>query len=76
MTHLAAPLALTLIAVTLGYGLLCLTSPWGTCTRCGGRSRTCSACHGTGMRPRLGRQLYTHLRRLHRDATRNPPGRR
>ena len=69
-----APLALLglcLIAVTLGYALLCASSPWGTCARCrpGGKNRTCRACKGTGMRPRLGWQLYTYLRRLHKDGT-------
>jgi hypothetical protein len=54
--------------VTVGYALWCFASPWGTCVRCapGGRNRTCRACNGTGMRPRLGWQLYTHFRRLNR----------
>jgi len=59
-------LVLCLPTVTVGYVLWCFASPWGTCVRCrpGGRNRTCRACSGTGMRPRLGWQLYTHLRRL------------
>ena len=70
-----APLALLglcLLAVTLGYVLLCASSPWGTCNRCrpGGKNRTCRACKGTGMRPRLGWQVWTYLRRLHKDGTR------
>ena len=50
----------------------CSASPWGTCVRCrpGGKNRTCRACNGTGMRPRLGWQFYAHLRRIHRDGTR------
>lgn len=58
--------------VTLCYALLCAASPWGRCTRCrpGGRNRTCRACQGTGMRPRLGWQLYAYARRLYRDGTR------
>ncbi|MET8049813.1 hypothetical protein ABZU75_19675 [Streptosporangium sp. NPDC005286] len=65
-------LGLCLLAVTLCYLVLCLLSPWGTCTRCqpGGKNRTCRACNGTGMRPRLGWQLFVHFRRLHRDGTR------
>jgi hypothetical protein len=69
---LAVLLGLCLLFVTLGYSGLCAGSPWGTCLRCrpGGRNRTCRACNGTGMRPRLGWQVYTHLRRLYRDGTR------
>lgn len=72
MTPLLALLGLCLIAVTLSYAVVCAASPWGTCNRCrpGGRNRTCRACSGTGMRPRLGWQIYVHLRRLYRDGTR------
>jgi len=65
-------LGLCLFAVTLCYLGRCLISPWGTCTRCrpGGKNRTCRACNGTGMRPRLGWQLFAHFRRLHRNGTR------
>jgi hypothetical protein len=72
LTPLAFLLGLCLPAVTLGYILLCSASPWGTCTRCrpGGPNRTCRACDGTGMRPRLGWQLYTYLRQIYRDGTR------
>ena len=46
--------------------------PAGTCWRCrpGGANRTCRACNGTGMRPRLAFQLYAYLRRLYRDGSR------
>jgi hypothetical protein len=65
-------LGLCLPLITLCYGLLCAASPWGRCVRCGpgGTNRTCRACNGTGMRPRLGWQLWTHARRLYRDGTR------
>lgn len=65
-------LVLALPAVTLGYIAVCLVSPWGTCARCrpGGRNRTCRACKGTGMRPRLGWRLYTYARRLYREGQR------
>jgi hypothetical protein len=72
LTPLIALLGLCLLIVTLGYILLCSASPWGTCARCrpGGRNRTCLACSGTGMRPRLGWQAWTCLRRAWRDGTR------
>jgi hypothetical protein len=56
------------IAVTLCYLGWCAVSPWGTCLRCrpGGVNRTCRACNGTGMRPRIAWQLLTYARRLHR----------
>jgi hypothetical protein len=67
-----ALLVVCVLAVTLGYIAWCAVSPWGTCNRCrpGGRNRTCRACNGTGMRPRLGWQVYAYLRRLYRDGTR------
>jgi hypothetical protein len=67
-----ALLGLCPLFVTLGYAFLCAASPWGTCNRCrpGGANRTCQACNGTGLRPRLGWQLYTYARRLYRDGTR------
>ncbi|MEU0570862.1 hypothetical protein ABZ297_36460 [Nonomuraea sp. NPDC005983] len=54
--------------ITVCYIGFCLVFPWGTCVRCapGGKNRTCRACNGTGMRPRLGWQLYVYLRRLYR----------
>ncbi|MFD8527214.1 hypothetical protein ACFV0L_07350 [Streptosporangium canum] len=72
MTLLVALLPLCLSIVTLSYIGWCAVSPWGTCARCrpGGKNRTCRACNGTGMRPRLGWQLYAYARRLHRDGTR------
>jgi hypothetical protein len=72
LTTLVTLLGLCPIAVTICYALLCAASPWGTCLRCrpGGANRTCRACNGTGMRPRLGWQAWTHARRLYRDGTR------
>ena len=72
MNALILPLGVCLAIVTLSYAGLCSASPWGTCVRCrpGGKNRTCRACNGTGMRPRLGWQLYAYLRRIHRDGTR------
>ena len=72
MLALIVLLGLCLPIVTLCYAAWCEASPWGTCLRCrpGGANRTCRACNGTGMRPRLGWQLYAYFRRLHRDGTR------
>ncbi|MEV4383678.1 hypothetical protein [Streptosporangium sp. NPDC049644] len=72
MTLLIALLLLCLPIVTLCYIGWCAASPWGTCVRCrpGGKNRTCRACNGTGMRPRLGWQLWTYLTRLHSGGTR------
>jgi hypothetical protein len=69
---LIALLGLCLLFVTLGYIALCAVSPWGTCNRCrpGGTNRTCRACNGTGMRPRIGWQLWTAARRAWHDSTR------
>jgi hypothetical protein len=73
MTPLLTLLGLCPIIITLGYLLLCAASPWGTCRNCArhpGRRRTCQRCNGTGMRPRVGWQLYTYARRAYRDGTR------
>ncbi|MGW6505113.1 hypothetical protein [Nonomuraea angiospora] len=72
MANAIAFLIVCLPSITLSYIVVCLISPWGTCTRCrpGGRNRTCRACNGSGKRPRLGWQIYVYLRRLHRDGTR------
>lgn len=72
MAALITLLVVCLLVVTVCYGCFCYASPWGTCVRCrpGGKNRTCRACEGTGMRPRLGWQLYVYLRRLHHDGTR------
>jgi hypothetical protein len=63
-------LGLCPIIITFGYALLCSVSPWGTCQRCHGHSRTCLRCEGTGKRPRVGWQLYAYARRTYRDGTR------
>ncbi|MFI7696074.1 hypothetical protein ACIBQ6_43885 [Nonomuraea sp. NPDC049655] len=72
MATVIALLVVCLPIVTLGYACWCYASPWGTCRRCapGGKNHTCRACDGTGMRPRLGWQLYVYLRRLHHGGTR------
>jgi len=72
LTTLIAPLGTCLAIITVSYAAWCAASPWGTCPRCrpGGKNRTCRACDGTGMRPRLGWQLYARFRRIYRDGTR------
>ncbi|MGW4797927.1 hypothetical protein ACWEPC_36455 [Nonomuraea sp. NPDC004297] len=71
MATAIALLVLCLPIVTFSYIGFCLASPWGTCLRCrpSAKNRTCRACDGTGMRPRLGWQLYVYARRLYRDGT-------
>ncbi|TKK86454.1 hypothetical protein FDA94_21810 [Herbidospora galbida] len=65
-------LVLCLPIATLCYIGFCASSPWGTCQRCARRPkrRTCHACEGTGMRPRIGWRLYVYFRRLNRDGSR------
>jgi hypothetical protein len=72
LTPLLALLGLCLLIVTVCYTALCASSPWGTCTRCRhrGDNHACRACDGTGMRPRLGWQLYAYARHIYRDGTR------
>jgi hypothetical protein len=72
LTPLIVLLGLCLPLVTLSYLTVCSASPWGRCAACrgtGGRHH-CHRCHGTGLRPRLGWQALTYLRRIHRDGTR------
>jgi hypothetical protein len=70
MLPLLTLLELCPLVVTFGYVLLCVASPWGTCQRCYGHGRTCTRCNATGLRPRIGWQLYAYARRLYRDGTR------
>lgn len=73
MTPLITLLGLCLPAVTLCYLAVCSASPWGRCIACrgtGGRHRACRRCDGTGMRPRIGCQIYARFRRTYRDGTR------
>ena len=77
MASLLTLLVVCLPIITLSYAAFCSASRWGRCWRCrpGGANRTCRACNGTGLRPRLGWQLYAYARRTYRDGTRNnqPP---
>ena len=65
--------------ITLGYAFTCAVWPFGPCRRCHGTGklrsplnrrayRLCPRCNHTGLRLRIGRRLYNHLRRLSRDA--------
>lgn len=79
LTTLASPLALFLLLLTLGYCLACAVWPFVPCPRCQGSAqqhapigrafRICRRCRGTGLRLRLGRRLWNHLRR-HRTTAR------
>ncbi|MEV0619321.1 hypothetical protein AB0I81_38805 [Nonomuraea sp. NPDC050404] len=78
---LAATAALMLpILLTLCYVCLCYARPFREHRRCNGTGRIpylfgqgwrfCPRCNGTGLRLRIGRRLWNHARRLHRDGTR------
>jgi DnaJ-class molecular chaperone len=79
LTTLAHPLVLLLLLLTLGYSLACAVWPFVPCPRCHGSTkrrapigravRICRRCRGTGLRLRLGRRMWNHLRR-HRTTTR------
>ncbi|NGO67469.1 hypothetical protein [Streptomyces boncukensis] len=70
-----------ILFITLCYVALCAASPYGNCRTCRGfgfqlkqtrrgklrRGRDCHRCHGHGKRVRLGRALYNHAARLHRE---------
>ena len=65
------------LIVTLGYIGACAYWPFGACRKCGGTGkarsitkkfwRPCYRCDGTGRRVRIGRRLYDHIRREHRQ---------
>jgi hypothetical protein len=75
LATLASPLALLLLIVTLGYILTCAIWPYQPCPRCHGTAklsapfgrtfRICRRCRGTGLRLRLGRRIWNHLRHHH-----------
>ncbi len=72
-----------LLAITLGYMLLCAASPFGRCRKCRGlgfalatdrhgrakRGKHCRRCDGHGIRIRLGRHLLNAAARIHHDGT-------
>lgn len=69
MTPLIVPLALFLLTITLSYSVWCVASPFGPCWWCTPRRRDiCSACHGTGLRARLGWRIVGALAEITRDA--------
>lgn len=80
MNALVAPASVTLLLITVGYLLTCAVWPFGACRRCQGTGklrspigrawRQCRHCDGTGQRIRLGRHIWNHIARLHRDSTR------
>lgn len=75
----AALLGLLLI-VTFGYSLSCVLWPFKACRSCQGTGklrspfiraiRLCSACGGTGLRPRLGLKAWNAYRRFYRNSRR------
>ncbi|MER7505946.1 hypothetical protein AB0L05_34725 [Nonomuraea pusilla] len=72
------PAAIAAAIATLCYVSTCYARPFTRCPRCKGRrhlpnrigrgSHDCRRCDGTGLRLRLGRRLWNHVRRLHHDA--------
>jgi len=69
----------SIIFYLIVYGLLCWTHPFRRCPHCKGtgtrttwllkRITACRWCHGAGLRLRLGRRIYNHLRHIRRDTT-------
>ncbi|GGV04304.1 hypothetical protein GCM10010495_15030 [Kitasatospora herbaricolor] len=71
MTPIALAIA-CLLAVTLGYAMVCAVSPFGRCRKCDGTGRTaparglrrrpkpCKRCRATGLRLRVGRRIHNH----------------
>ena len=79
MYPLLALASTALLAVTLGYALLCAISPFGSCRRCHGTGRhftprgwrrPCQRCQATGLRIRTGRHLYNVARHTYDAGTR------
>ncbi len=84
MTPLILPAIAATLIVTLGYAMLCATSPFGTCRRCTGlgfalktdrhgrpkRGKHCRRCKGAGKRIRLGRHLFNLAHRTWHAGTR------
>ncbi|MFG3064798.1 hypothetical protein ACGFYM_40585 [Streptomyces sp. NPDC048231] len=75
-----------LTVVTVGYGGLCVASPFGDCRTCRGmghqlttdrkgrlkRGKGCRRCKATGKRIRTGRWLYNRWARIYRAGTDTP----
>ncbi|NRQ34308.1 hypothetical protein HII36_20985 [Nonomuraea sp. NN258] len=68
----------TALFVTVRYAAECYIRPFRRCRSCQGKRRKpnrigrgmhdCRRCHATGLRLRIGRHLWNHLRALHRDS--------
>ncbi|MFI7586264.1 hypothetical protein ACIB24_04245 [Spongisporangium articulatum] len=83
---LAAALTIITLGYLLWYLLLCWIKPFGVCWRCGGDGelvtwlgtfvgygrgkRTCTRCHHTGRRLRIGRKIINHFRGIRTEAHR------
>jgi hypothetical protein len=59
--------SLAALAAAGWYAAVCAVAPFGPC-RCPCRDVLCRRCDGTGYRVRVGRRLWTYLRRLYHDA--------
>jgi hypothetical protein len=72
--------ALCLATLSGGYVLVCAGWPFARCRRCHGTGslrapigrgrRLCLRCDATGLRLRIGRRVWNHLRRLRREGSR------
>jgi hypothetical protein len=60
----ALVLASPILALAVLYTLACWQAPYGTC-HCHHTNPLCRHCNGTGRRVRIGRRLFTYLRRLY-----------
>jgi hypothetical protein len=74
-------LILTVLAVTVGYGITCWVWPFRACRKCHGSGRLhaprrlgmgrgirqCRRCDATGLRLRTGRRIHSLIRRLRAD---------
>ncbi|YCK40169.1 hypothetical protein ACNF49_40725 [Actinomadura sp. ATCC 39365] len=77
-TLAAATVIATAIPITLSYIYNCYARPFRSHRRCNGTGhipylfgrgwRFCLRCQATGLRLRLGRRAWNHLRRLQREA--------
>ncbi|MFC5831657.1 hypothetical protein [Nonomuraea insulae] len=79
-TLIASAVIIFILFFTFRYAIICWIRPFDTCRKCQGKrhlpnrigrgTHDCRRCHATGLRLRIGRHLWNHVRALHRDTTR------
>ena len=77
---IASAVIIIALFITIRYAAKCYMRPFRRCRACHGKghkpnrigrgTRDCRRCRATGLRLRIGRHLWNHLRALHRDTTR------